>query len=434
MSVYIVYTRQIDEFLFKMCIRHYTKTNLNFNIKVEDDDLSYFKNKYNNLLYLMNKKYFAENSIKVTEKDYLFSYRKDENDNMILSYDIDKNFVNTSVCIGKVFYVPVANSPKYTTFEIPDFIIYGHEDHNNYKKEGLKLNGGDQVSKNIVCLNLNISSVSSETQYYENHVLFCDTGSFREIIGRNVNLTYPMNIIINKEKKYGIVWYSKCGCTTIANIFCKVNNIDIAKENRRSLNFHKTNYRYNVYLQNIEYISFVRNPYYRFISSFVDKNVDHTDEIFLQIEGYVSYIKAYMVDTMNNLADFLLKGGYITEHYKLLTDNDANHIDSKVCKIEDNLNERLLEFLNNYHDNLDMNFIKTCRENINSHIKDTEDIKEIKDENMDKYDFINYTKLDWLNYFTNNKLEYNKLLQNTKLKELIYKVYKKDFIKFKYEP
>ena len=52
---------------------------------------------------------------------------------------------------------------------------------------------------------------------------------------------------------------------------------------------------------------------------------------------------------------------------------------------------------------------------------------------MNNYDFISYTRLDWLKYLKSNKLDYKKLLQNTKLKEMIYKVYYKDFIKFNYQ-
>jgi hypothetical protein len=35
-------------------------------------------------------------------------------------------FIRDSICIGKVFYVPIKDKPVFTTFEIPDFIIYKH--------------------------------------------------------------------------------------------------------------------------------------------------------------------------------------------------------------------------------------------------------------------------------------------------------------------
>ena len=441
MVVHLKYNSNINKIEFEMWVKHYSKTDIDFRFSVNDKDLVTFNNTYNNLAHLVNN--IPKNSIELSEKDFLFTYDKDANDCMILCYNIGSDFIKQSTCIGRVFYVPVNNCKKYTTFEIPDFIIYKHGDHTNYTINGLKINGGRNISSNLVCLSLNISKVANAQEYYDNNILIMDTGIYRAVIGQNIYISYSMNVLINKSKKYGIIWYSKCGCSTIVNIFCEVNNINIIKENMRTLNFHKSIYRYNVYLQNINFISFVRNPYHRFISSFIDKNVDHVDNIFLQIEGYMSYINIYKTDTMSNLCDYLLNNGYITEHYTLMCKYEyVQRLKTKVCKIEDNLNDQLLNFLKKYHDDLDIDFVKTCRENINSHMK-----KElIKSDNsllleseskeridMNNYDFISYTRLDWLKYLKSNKLDYKKLLQNTKLKEMIYKVYYKDFIKFNYQ-
>ena len=260
-----------------------------------------------------------------------------------------------------------------------------------------------------------------------------DTSNYRAVIGSIMYVTSFMNVMVNKEKKYGIIWYSKCGCSTITNIFCKINNIDMGKEDKRSITFFKPVYKYNVYLQNIDFISFTRNPYYRFISSFIDKNVDHVDNIFLNIDGYKSYINKYKVDNMNNLCNFLLNDGYITEHYTKMCQHDyIQNIKTKVFKIENNLNEQLYNFLSKYHFDLDESFIKTCRSNVNSHMKNLIDVKR-DDQNMNIYDFILFDRLDWLNYLSKNKLDYDNILKNTKLKNLIYKVYEKDFKKFGYE-
>jgi len=240
-------------------------------------------------------------------------------------------------------------------------------------------------------------------------------------------------LMVNKQKKYGIIWYSKCGCSTITNIFCKINNIELGKEDKRSIVFFKPVYKYNVYLQNIDFISFTRNPYYRFISSFIDKNVDRVDNIFLNIDGYLTYLKKYKTDTMYNLGNFLLKDGYITEHYTKMCQHEyVQKIKTKVCKIEDGLNLQLYNFLVKYHDNLDESFVKTCRENINSHMKKNS-LNDVKNENMNNYDFIMFNRIDWLNYLSKNKLDYDILLKNKKLKNFIYKIYEKDFEKFGYE-
>ena len=431
MIFYIKYKNYINDYIFKLWLNHYKKTNLKFGIFVENKDLSSFKKKYPLLEQLIITE-CPKDILELTEKDFLFSYAKD-NDNMILCYDINTDFVKDSVCIGKVFYVPVKDKEIYTTFEIPDFILFEHDDHTNYTIDGLKINGGGKISKKLVCLNLNISKVANQKEYYDNRVLIMDTSNYRAVIGSIMYVTSFMNVMVNKEKKYGIIWYSKCGCSTITNIFCKINNIDMGKEDKRSITFFKPVYKYNVYLQNIDFISFTRNPYYRFISSFIDKNVDHVDNIFLNIGGYKSYINKYKVDNMNNLCNFLLNDGYITEHYTKMCQHDyIQNIKTKVFKIENNLNEQLYNFLSKYHFDLDESFIKTCRSNVNSHMKNLIDVKR-DDQNMNIYDFILFDRLDWLNYLSKNKLDYDNILKNTKLKNLIYKVYEKDFKKFGYE-
>ena len=436
MIFYIKYKKTINEYIFKLWLNHYKKTNLKFGIFVKNEDLIYFKNKYHQLGDLIITE-CPINVLELTEKDFLFSYLKN-NDNMVLCYDIDSNFIKESICIGKVFYVPVKNKELYTTFEIPDFILFEHDDHTNYTIDGIKINGGKNISKKLVCLNLNVSKVANENEFYDNRVLIMDTGNYRAIIGSITYVHCFMNIMVNKQKKYGIIWYSKCGCSTITSIFCKINNIDMGKEDIISVVFFKPVYKYNVYLQNIDFISFTRNPYNRFISSFIDKNVDHVDNIFLNIDGYLSYINTYKIDNMNNLCNFLLKDGYITEHYTKMCHYDyIQKIKTKVCKIENNLNEQLYNFLSKYHDNLDATFIKTCHANINSHmkknaLKETKETKECN-QNMNMYNFILFDRADWLNYLSTNNLDYNKILKNTKLKELIYKVYQKDFEKFGYE-
>ena len=468
MLFFINYKKTFDHILFKLWLIHYKKLNISYRIYLNKEDLDYFNlsyKEYENLII----DYIPNNVLEITEKDFLFSYTKDDNDNMILIYDINQNFINESIIIGKVFHVPIINKNIYSTFEIPDFILYEHSDHTNYTIDGIKINGGSTISKNIVCFNMNISKVAYENEYYENHLLYMEYNKYT--LGSNIYINNPMNLITNKQKKYGVIWHPKCGCSTIMNIFCKINNINIEKENERSLNYHKIKYRYNKYLQNIDIINFVRNPYIRFLSTYIDKNIYQNDNIFITLDGYLEYIKLYTNDTLYNLFIFLLNNKSISLHYNLMCGN--NYIESlkyKFYKIEDGLNNILFKFLQKYHFNIDLykDYIYNCHENsivhknnnityykiqeIHGEIVPTLDMMESEsceklseDYNIEKYKkfnessnnnikniFMHYKKDQWLTYL-NNKINYNIFLENEDYKNYVYIFFNDDFIKYNYD-
>jgi len=178
------------------------------------------------------------NNIILTEYDFLCNYsikNTETEDILELSYnEIDiKDFINSSpsILIPKLFYVPIKNKTPYTTFEIPDFIIYRHYDHTNYIIDGIKINGGETISDKYLFLNMNISRVAYEKEYYENNILYCNYNKDKKCLDNNIIQTkyerFAGNIITHKDFKYAIVWHPKCGCSTICNIFKKINNIDI---------------------------------------------------------------------------------------------------------------------------------------------------------------------------------------------------------------
>ena len=119
------------------------------------------------------------------------------------------------------------------------------------------------------------------------------------------------NIFVNKEKQYAIIWHAKCACTTITDIFCLVNKITFNKKENfhLSLSWLYNKYRYNNYLQNIDIISFVRNPYERFLSSYIDKHVFKSEEVYLGFEGYNKFITNHD-NTIYNLCRFLSSGEF----------------------------------------------------------------------------------------------------------------------------
>ena len=67
-----------------------------------------------------------------------------------------------------------------------------------------------------------VQGMNDVHEYYHNDILFDNT------ICKTVYINYAENIHVNKEKSYGIIWHTKCACSTIRTYFCNINNIKIA--------------------------------------------------------------------------------------------------------------------------------------------------------------------------------------------------------------
>ena len=449
MLFYIHYKRTFDDALFKLWLNHYNIVRIPYNIYVDKGDIEFFKANYPYTKNIIN--IIPDNVTLLTEYDFLMSYAVDENDIMILSYNIDHNeLLLENKVIGRLFYVPVEDKILYTTFEIPDFIIYKHENHTNFTIDGITIkNSKDQeninmnfISNSIVSLNMNISKVAYEHEYYETNILInnCSINNNKvPIFFTNVYDNVLRNIFVNKEKQYAIIWHAKCACTTITDIFCLVNNIEFNKKENfhLSLSWLYNKYRYNIYLQNIDIISFVRNPYERFLSSYIDKHVFKSEEVYLGFEGYEKFIKNYD-NTIFNLCKFLSSGEFITQHYTLLSDYNKfvpyyKLLKKNYVKIEDNLNEKLYNFLKKYHSTIELessnvlnyctnnNFYKKEQTKINNN--DIALIQRLK----------HFTPEEWIEFLSKYNLNYKDIIENdTDLKEILYKMYEKDFLEFNY--
>jgi hypothetical protein len=426
MHLYIIFNKLFDNYIFNLWFNHYTKLKLNFGIFVHDNDLDFFSKNFPSFSqFIIN--FIPDNVLYITEKDFLFSYTNNLDDELTLSYTIDPSFTTQSLLIGKVFYVPVKNKKHFTTFEIPDFILYKHADHTNFTKNGLYLNSGSQISNNILCLNLNISLYANENEYYETDILVKPLK--KSHLFNNVYKTFLMNVNISKEHKYGIIWHPKCACTTITHIFCLLNKIYLNYELQKSLCFYYKKYRYNCYLQNIEYVTFVRNPYDRFISTFLDKHVYKTDNIFITLTGYREFIDKYKVETMNNISFFLLNKGYISNHYTLMSDCFLFQKHKyTIVKIEDNLSTHLYNFFKKYHKNIDDCDIFNKFENV----KHNKEGKKICESN---FTFSNYDPNLWTSFLNEYSVNYKTILNShdfQTIKKNIYNYYIKDFELFNY--
>jgi len=447
MLFYIHYKRTFDDTLFKLWLNHYNILQIPYNIYVDKNDIDFFTANYpytKNIIHTI-----PQNITMLTEFDFLMSYSVDENDIMILSYDINHNeLLLENNIIGRLFYVPLQSKIMYTTFEIPDFIIYKHENHTNFTIDGIKIKNIDSqnntriISNSLVSLNMNVSKVAYEDEYYETNILvnFCSINTNKEpVFFRNIYNNLLRNVFVNKEKLYAIIWHAKCACTTITDIFCSVNNIKFSKKENfhLSLSWLYNKYRYNIYLQNIDIISFVRNPYERFLSSYIDKHVFKSEEVYLGFEGYQKFINNYD-NTIYNLCKFLSSDEFITQHYTLLSNYNKlvpyyKLLKTNYVKIEDNLNEHLYNFLKKYHNDTDfesLDILNYCtnnnfykKEQIKYTNHDVELIKKLK----------HFTPEEWLDYLSKYNLNYKDIIDNDKeLKQILYKMYENDFLEFNY--
>lgn len=431
MLIYIQYGLHIDKNIMKMWLNHYNQLRVKFGIYVLPELVAEFTEHFP--LSIEHVVVSPPSVVKLRETDFLFPYTHTEDGTMILSYIPPPSFyndINTNVCIGRVYSVSVENQSFYSTFEIPDFIVYQHRHHTNFTEDGIRPQSST-ISNSVVCLSMLPSKIQNKNEYYETNIVIHRYIDAEKIVFKNVYWTYNLNIIVNKEKGYGIVWFPKCGCTTIVNLFCQINGISLENtQEKRSLAFHLQQYRYNQYLQGIHLIGFVRNPYERFLSSFVDKNIIQTDSIYLSLDGYKKYRESYSVDTMENFCDFLEKGGYISNHYLPVSRYNQDipyfkELKYPIYKIEDNMNQVLYDFFKQYHYNVDREYVLGKRDNS---IVDTS-LKE----GIIGSSVVYFDESQWKEYLKNYRINYRTIIRsNIELKNRLYRYFEKDFIQYGY--
>jgi len=421
--IYIKYNTNTNTNLFLLWIKHYLFMKIPFEIICEDDNFISIYPEY--VKYLNSNINDTTNNghLILTEYDFIVGYHKNENDDMVLSNNIDTDFLEKSILIGKVFSVHVKNATKYTTFEIPDFILYKHLDHTNYTIDGININGGQEISNNIVCFNMNISKVSYEKEYY-----YTDFFNGHRTCGYNIYKKIAYNIFVNKEYKYAIIWHLKCACSTINKYIYKYNINSTEDKYRHDLSKQYQKFRYNMYLQNFEIISFVRNPYHRFISCYINKHINKEDVNYLNETSYNDYLKyCNDIDSLYNFINYIKNDKYIDEHSSPISHYYYNIYKLKptIYKIENNLNQTINDFLTKKHNKTlcDDLFFMNISKNVN--INETNTYK--------NYDFKFFNYNDWTEFIKkyNTIPNYNDILDD-QLIELINIVYKEDLNNFNY--
>jgi hypothetical protein len=412
-----------DKIKCELWLKHYSKISNEIYILIGDNLLSSFLNEFPKYKNSIINEYKI--GILLTENDFIFGYdiiKKEENDELHLKYDdidIDKKELLESICIGRIYHVPVENKKIYTTFEIPDFITYSHYDHSNYIN-GLKINNGENISDKYVCITLENSKKVLDTKYYENDILYDNTNTICNYFYNEDFFVY--NILVNKEKKYAIIWHPKCACSTIKTIFKKINFM-----NEEVHNTHQNmKYRYNIYLENIDTICVVRNPYDRILSCYFNKHVEKYDIGYKKITEYLKYIEfSNNNDTLYNFIKYIKsKNTFFDDHstpYNNFVYNNYN-LKYKIIHMEDNLNEQLYLFFSNYHKNEDISFIKNIISNITSNTVN------IKNEN-----YKNFSVDEWIKFKNiNDGIPRYEYILDRELKDDIYEVYQNDFVKYGY--
>jgi hypothetical protein len=403
----IIINEQTNKTLIELWKQHYDEININYKIIENQQDLQYLKE-------------LSENDIILTEYDFLFKYEKNQDDIMILNKNIKEEDLKKSNVIGRVFSVPINNKKDYTTFEIPDFILYKHHDHTNYTKDGIKINFNKDniektdISDDIVCFSMRKSEVAFENEYYETNILYKGTEY------NNIYIEYANNIFVNKELKYGIIWHAKCASSTIVNYFTKYNNINI--NDSHTLTYKSNKYTWNNYLQNFDMISFIRHPYYRLISAYFNKHIDKLDNNYLNLDTYNKYINLYNQDTINNLALYLKNKNILDEHTLPITGmyyNTYNNLKNiRKYDIDNGVVNILQAFFSKYHN---LNELKIDFQNIT----DKNDIIDLNP----NFKYFNYH--DWIHYRNIHKKYPNYLsILDNELRDLLYSIYKDDIIKY----
>ena len=407
-------------------IRHYIQAGFQVSLFVKPEEIAEFSMSFPEARPLMVHQK-DENSLELNTTDFLLEWFVDDQDQFVLMKPMATNWTETGV-IGRVFQVTVENQDPATTFEIPDFIQYRHEKHTAFVKHGISIGGGDEPSNRWVCFSLTPSSKQCSLQYYQNNLLA--SPEKKNAIGKRIYNFYHMNVVVQKEKRYGIIWHPKCGCTTIMRTFCSVNKIALEKDQSvRSLNFFGERFRYNVYLEEMDYIHFVRNPYQRFLSTFMDKHVLQRDDIFVQLQGYKEFRQIFNKGNLMDLCLYLKEGKYISEHYapqsKIVLSAEI-----PTFPIDDDrgLNHYLTAFLKKFHPKMDLMSSLGCFENsIQAYSL------EKKAEKGSVPWLKHFSREDWLDYLEKHNLNYENILDD-EMKTAIYRLYKEDFERFGYDP
>lgn len=225
-------------------------------------------------------------------------------------------------------------------------------------------------------------------------------------------MLYLFNI---QKKKIVIHISSKCGSSSVLYLFLINSQLNLTTKEKEMFKknpsmLHK--YCNKHYLinsipndKNLIKLKFVRNPFYRTISSFF-----HLSNENLSFISFLEKLESFTKDGSNQ--NILCPGPTFKSHY--LPQYLKNEKFDIVLKIED-----LKKSINDINTNFNLN-LKTCNLKLNT--RNTMLVNNIN------YNYINNP----LGLYKNHKPSNYELFLNKKTRKIIYSIYKKDIITYNY--
>ena len=215
-----------------------------------------------------------------------------------------------------------------------------------------------------------------------------------------------MFFLINENKKILFGWSAKCGCSHVKYMWLYLNDINFTQNDT----VHKNN-TYNNLPKNIdEYtvVIFIRNPYKRIVSGFLDKYKEG---------GEFRYRWKNSLITFNDFIDELISNNYsiINKHHFTPQTSEAYNSNIKYAK-----NLKLYDICNIDYNYIGHLFDKTIPNNVKN-FKGTHTRNNLL-QSSKFTDVWNLNMSTYINYNIENKYFYNKDIQNK-----VYNFYKSDF-------
>jgi hypothetical protein len=217
-----------------------------------------------------------------------------------------------------------------------------------------------------------------------------------------------MYFIINNDKKIIFGWSAKCGCSHIKRIFWNLDNDNINNEPHIKIEeMNKLPDNTNEY----DIILFVRNPYKRIVSGFLDKY--KKDGSFRKMWKSEKLTFSLFVD------EIISENWDVIEKHHFIQQTSENFDENKILQAK---SYRIFDIENIDYSYIEMLYNKTINNDV-LHIKQGHERKTY--ENTIHYDVYD---LEMEDYYENN-INY-KYFYNSEIKNKIYKFYENDFTFF----
>ncbi len=216
----------------------------------------------------------------------------------------------------------------------------------------------------------------------------------------------------SKKYKYLVKYNAKSACTLIRKLFLELHKNELTKSPKRD--YHDIHFDFPYTNNSIikKKIHIVRNPYKRVVSMFTEKYIGKKNTLHnvikLNKHTFYEFVKSLYNTNPDNIKD-----SHVKKQSRIYESNDI------IIKCE-NLNDNLLKFYKEFNDELYVKVNTFFTENINVNKTPRNDTK------IYVYDTVYEPGIDrsWPDY---------KYFYNDEIKNMVYEIYKEDFINFNYD-